>query len=102
LKEKIKNGGITIKEAKKQITDTRVRVGVVISVIKKITTKKGDPMLFVTVEDLEDNMEVIVFPKTLESNGTAFEEGKSVFISGKINNRDETPKIICENIEPIE
>jgi DNA polymerase-3 subunit alpha len=102
LKEKTKNGGITIKEAKRKITDTRVRVGVVISAVKKITTKKGDPMLFVTVEDLEDNMEVIVFPKTLESNGTAFEEGKSVFISGKINNRDETPKIICENIEPIE
>jgi DNA polymerase-3 subunit alpha len=102
LKEKTRNGGITIKEAKRKITDTRVRVGVVISAVKKITTKKGDPMLFVTVEDLEDNMEVIVFPKTLQGNGTAFEEGKSVFISGKINNRDESPKIICENIEPIE
>lgn len=101
LKEKIKNGGITIKKAKKQISDTRVRVGVVISTIKKITTKKGDPMLFLAVEDLEDNIEVIVFPKTLQGNGTIFEEGKAIFISGKISNRDEVPKIICESAEEI-
>ncbi len=102
LKEKVENGGISIEKAKRQISDAPVRVGAVISTIKKIITKAGDPMLFVTIEDVSDNIEVIVFPRMLENNGSLFEEGKAVFIAGKISHRDDTPKIICEKAEIIE
>ena len=83
------------------MSDVRVRVGVSVSHVKKIITKSGEPMYFVRVEDLTDNIEVIVFPKTLKKNGSLFEEGKSLFISGKMSHRDEAPKIICENAEEI-
>jgi DNA polymerase III alpha subunit len=100
--EKITNsGGISIERAKRQMSDARVRVGVSVSHIKKIITKSGEPMYFVRVEDLTDNIEVIVFPKTLKKNGSLFEEGKSLFVSGRISHRDESPKIICENVEEI-
>ena len=100
--EKITNsGGISIEKAKRQMSDVRVRVGVSVSHVKKIITKSGEPMYFVRVEDLTDNIEVIVFPKTLKKNGSLFEEGKSLFISGKMSHRDEAPKIICENAEEI-
>ncbi len=58
-------------------------------------------MYFVRVEDLTDNIEVIVFPRTLKENGGFFEEGKSIFVSGKMSYRDEAPKIICETVEEI-
>ncbi len=101
LKEKIKNGGISIKEAKRQMSDTRVRVGAIVSNVKKIITKSGEPMYFVRIEDLTDNIELIVFPRALKKNGTLFEEGKALFVSGKISHRDEVPKIICEKGEEI-
>ncbi len=101
LREKTENGGITIRKAKKQVSETKVRVGVIVSSVKKITTKSGEPMYFVRVEDLTDNIEVIVFPRTLKKNGGFFEEGKSIFVSGKMSYRDEAPKIICENAEEI-
>ncbi len=101
LKEKTQNGGITIQEAKRQVSDSPVRVGVIVSSVKKIITKSGEPMYFVRVEDLTDNIEVIVFPKTLKKNGSFFEEGKAIFVSGKISYRDEAPKIICERAEEI-
>ncbi len=100
--EKITNsGGISIEKAKRQMSDARVRVGVSVSHVKKIITKSGEPMYFVRVEDLTDNIEVIVFPKMLKKNGSLFEEGKSLFVSGKMSHRDEAPKIICENAEEI-
>ena len=101
LTEKIKNGSIPIREAKKQMSESRVRIGVIVSSVKKIITKSGEPMYFVKVEDLADNTEVIVFPRALKKNGSLFKEGKPLFISGKISHRDEIPKIICESAEEI-
>lgn len=101
LKEKIEKGGVTIKKAKKQMSDSRVRVGAIISNAKKIITKSGDPMYFIKIEDLTDNMEIIIFPKTLKENNFSFEEGKAFFFSGKVSHRDDSPKIICEKIEEV-
>ncbi len=101
LQEKTRDGSISIEKAKRQMSDARVRVGVIVSHVKKIITKAGEPMFFVRVEDLTDNIEVIVFPKTSKKTGPFFEEGRALFISGKISHRDEIPKIICENAENI-
>ncbi len=78
-----------------------IRIGGIISKIKKIITKTGKPMLFMSLEDLSDKIEVVVFPSIMEKKPTLFQENKIVFVSGKISNRDATPKIICEDIEEI-
>ncbi len=101
LQEKINGGGITIEKAKRQASDTKVRIGAIVSNIKKITTKSGEAMLFVRVEDLSDSMEVIMFPRNFQENGSMLEDGKPLFISGKVTHRDEQPKIICEKVEKI-
>jgi len=53
------------------------------------------------VEDLSDKIEVIVFPSAIERNPTVFQENKIVFVSGRVDNRDGIPKLICESIEEI-
>ncbi len=79
----------------------RIKVGGIISGIKKIITKAGKPMLFVKLEDLTDKVEVVVFPGIIERNPTAFQENKIVFISGRVDNRDNIPKIIAEEVEEV-
>lgn len=91
--EEINNGNLA--------TVSRVRIGGVISAIKKILTKKGQPMLFMKVEDLTDKIEVVVFPGVIEDNPVIFQENKIVFVTGRIDKRDNAPKIICEEIEEI-
>ena len=78
-----------------------VRLGGIVSSIKKIITKTGRPMLFMGLEDLTDKIEVVVFPGAIERNPTAFQENKIVFVSGRMDNRDNVPKLICESIEEI-
>ena len=78
------------------------RIAGIIADIKTITTKSNQLMAFVTVEDLTGQMEVIVFPNTLEKYGELIKTELPVWIEGKLSIReDEQPKILVESIRPI-
>ncbi len=47
-----------------------VTAGGIITAAKKIRTKKGDPMMFATLADLEGSVELIIFGQTLEESGS--------------------------------
>jgi DNA polymerase-3 subunit alpha len=79
----------------------KIRIGGIISKIKKIITKTGKPMLFVNIEDLTDKIEVVVFPKVIERKPTAFQENKIVLVSGRVDSKDGMLKLICEDVEEI-
>ncbi len=79
----------------------RIRIGGIISSLKKIVTKNGKPMLFLQVEDLTEKIEVIIFPNLLEKNPLVFQENKVVFIGGKVDTRFGEKKFIAEEIEEI-
>lgn len=81
--------------------EQRIKIGGIISSIKKIITKTGRPMLFVNIEDLNDKIEVVVFPSIMEKNPNMFQENKVVFVSGRVDFKGGAPKIICENVEEI-
>jgi len=79
----------------------RIVIGGVINKIQKIVTKKGDPMLFVSIEDQTDQIEVLVFPRVLEQYSGAFHENAIVAIEGTLNDRDGQMKLICDRAEEI-
>ena len=58
-------------------------------------------MLFLALEDMTDKIEVVVFPTIIERNPSLFQENKVVMISGRMDDRDGVPKVICEEIEEI-
>ena len=92
---------IKISEATGQLKNSRIKVGGIISKIKRILTKNGKPMLFMNIEDLTGKIEVVVFPLMVERKPTLFQENKIILLSGKLDNRDGIPKLICEDIEEI-
>ncbi|HHE76907.1 MAG TPA: DNA polymerase III subunit alpha [Candidatus Parcubacteria bacterium] len=79
----------------------RVLVGGIIDNIKKIITKTGKPMIFLKLEDLTNKIEVVVFPSVMERKSEVIKENNIVFISGRVDHRDNEPKIIADNIEEI-
>jgi len=79
----------------------RVKIGGMISSIKKIFSKKGYPVLFLDLYDFSSKIEVIAFPSVFEKKPEIFQENKIVLISGKIENRDGAPKLICDDIEEV-
>jgi DNA polymerase III subunit alpha len=79
----------------------RVRIGGIVSKIKKIITKTGRPMLFVNIEDSQSRIEVVVFPSIAERTSNIFQENKIVMVSGRTDSKDGVPKIICEEVEEV-
>ncbi|MEK7611764.1 MAG: DNA polymerase III subunit alpha [Patescibacteria group bacterium] len=74
-----------------------IRTAGVITQIKRINTKSGKPMLFVTLEDWNDSLEVIVFPETLNELASVWEENTPILLVGKMSARNGESKMICEN-----
>jgi len=92
---------LALSELKSAFMHQKVRVGGIISTIKKIITKNGQPMLFVKLEDLTSKTEVVVFPGVIEKYPDSFQENKIVFINGKVDHRNNEPKIIAYEIEEV-
>jgi DNA polymerase-3 subunit alpha len=74
------------------------KVGGMISHISKITTKKGEPMAFATIEDLEGSMEVVIFPSLLEKKREAIKEDKVVIFQGRIDVKEDGTKLIAKDV----
>ncbi|MEX0768085.1 MAG: DNA polymerase III subunit alpha, partial [Microthrixaceae bacterium] len=77
----------------------RRTVGGVISALQRKWTKKGDLMAVFTLEDLQGAVEVMVFPRTMTEIGHLLTEDAVVLIGGRVDKRDDTPKLIATDIE---
>ena len=64
--------------------DSEVDVAGMITEVKSITTRKGDPMAVIGLEDLESTVEVVIFPDAYKTAGDLV-EGRVVWIRGKVN-----------------
>ena len=76
-----------------------VKVAGVVQKIQKVITRNGQPMMFITLEDTAGSVEVLVFPKILESTRDFWQEGEMVIVQGKISEKDSAPKILCDNVK---
>jgi DNA polymerase-3 subunit alpha len=65
-----------------------VTVGGMITETKRIRTKKGDPMMFATLDDLETSVEMIVFGKPLLACEEALAPDSIVIIRGRVDHKD--------------
>lgn len=60
-------------------------------------------MAFITIEDLVDNIECVVFPKVYDKYVELLQEGEVVSIVGKLQTSDaDDSKILIDRIIPIE
>ncbi|HAC11539.1 MAG TPA: hypothetical protein DCE65_06735, partial [Clostridiales bacterium] len=69
-------------------------MGGMISAYKKLQTKSGLFMAFVTVEDLYGTVECVCFPKVYDKIKSFLAEDRVVTLSGKIDISDEKPPVI--------
>ena len=90
-----------------EITDipdrARVKVACLISAIRLTMKKKtSEKMAILSIEDGESNMEALVFPEAYSKCGSKIRQNEAYVITGTVNKRDEKPKIIVEDLHPLE
>ncbi|MBF8257666.1 MAG: DNA polymerase III, alpha subunit [Actinobacteria bacterium] len=75
-----------------------VKLGGVISDLKKKTTKKGDTMAILRLEDLEGIVEVLVFPEAYRASLDALSSEEPIFLIGRVESDETSTKVIAEEI----
>jgi len=66
--------------------------------MRVITTRKGDPMAIVTIEDVSNSLEVVVFPRTWQSYKEILETDRVYVVKGKAELRGNDMQIIADDI----
>ncbi len=79
-----------------------VRVGGLIRTCKKHKSKRGDPMAFLTVEDILESVEVVVFPDTYSRCEEILASTSPVIIQGTVQKDERGPKIIADAIHSLQ
>ena len=90
----------TAKKTYTSLTDQMpVEMGGMISSFKKLKTKSGSLMAFITVEDLYGSIECVCFPKIYDRIRNFLENDRVVTVAGKISLDDEKlPAIIVDRM----
>ncbi|MBI4844631.1 MAG: DNA polymerase III subunit alpha [Nitrospirae bacterium] len=73
----------------------------IIQNIKKITTKKGDIMAALTIEDMSGTIEAILFPETYGRCAEILSQEDPIIIAGYIDRSDKGDKVIVKDIASI-
>ncbi|MBL7156669.1 MAG: DNA polymerase III subunit alpha [Candidatus Omnitrophica bacterium] len=80
-----------------------MRLGGIISKAKITTTRRTqEKMAIVNLEDLTGTVETLVFPRTFQKFSNLVRVDSMVFITGKLSLRDEEPKLLADEIIPLE
>jgi DNA polymerase-3 subunit alpha len=83
-----------------------VSIGGAITDVREITTRNGQKMAFVKIEDRFDEIEAVLFPNSYQQTAGLWERDRVVLVRGKINARDKNGnggevKIMVESAKEI-
>jgi DNA polymerase-3 subunit alpha len=80
-----------------------VTAGGIITQCKRIKTKKGDYMMFATLDDLEASVEIIVFGNALEQYAGHLDVDQVVLVRGRVDHKDrDKTSIVVNSVEPFQ
>ncbi len=80
----------SVQSLQEKADDDRCTVGGIVTHMRRVPTKKGDPMAFITVEDLTGQIEVVIFPKVYaELNKDLIAPDRLVLVRGRVSWRED-------------
>jgi DNA polymerase-3 subunit alpha len=77
---------------------TEVTVGGMVSGVNRRYTRRGEPMIFFELEDLEGAVEVILFPKTVAEVGPLAREDALLVVGGRLDHRGDDIKLVASEL----
>ena len=78
--------------------EEKVRVAGLVTAVRPYMTKTNKPMGFVTIEDIQGNIELVLFPRTWEKTREQLTVGQIVIVEGKVDTGSTPPKILVDTV----
>ncbi|HXV56709.1 MAG TPA: DNA polymerase III subunit alpha [Gaiellaceae bacterium] len=79
-----------------------VTVGGIVSAVKQLTTKKGDPMVFLRLDDLSGSLETVVFNSVYTAARELLAADSVLVVKGRVDHKEGETKLIALEIAPFE
>jgi len=76
----------------------KVKVAGIVTRVRPHLTKTGKNMGFVTLEDVQGNIELVVFPRTWDKFWEVFEVDSVVLVDGKVDAQSGDPKVLVDSV----
>jgi len=70
--------------------------------LKETSTKSGNRMAFVTLEDTEGTIEVTIFPEPFKAAADHLRSREALWIRGRIDDGDKGRGVLAEDVRPLE
>ncbi|HET6690742.1 MAG TPA: DNA polymerase III subunit alpha [Miltoncostaeaceae bacterium] len=78
-----------------------VTVGGIIGAVKNITTRRGEPMMFIRLDDLQGAVEVVVVPAVMTECREHLVADRMVLITGRVDQKGEgETKLVAQIVKP--
>ena len=102
-KHKLENRETNIKKLKETAKEREpVVIGGIIEEIRAVMTKKGEKMIFLKIADLEDSIEAVAFPQTLEEFKELLISENCIVVRGTFSIRNGEKSILIEKVKLME
>ena len=89
----------TISELNNKADGSAGRVGGLVKTMKRHKSKKGDPMAFITLEDVTGEVEVVVFPSVYGQCSHLLTSDEPIVIQGQVQKEEEgNAKILADEV----
>jgi DNA polymerase-3 subunit alpha len=85
--------GLWDKEDRSQAT-----IAGVVGTVNRRYTRKGEPMVYFSVEDLKGSVEAVAFPRTVAEFGPMIREDAIVVLKGRVDHRGDDVKFMVQNV----
>ncbi|HVS29748.1 MAG TPA: DNA polymerase III subunit alpha, partial [Solirubrobacteraceae bacterium] len=80
-----------------------VRVGGIVSETKRIRTRKGDPMMFATLDDLSATVEMLIFGSALQTVEAHLAVDRVILVRGRVDHKDkDKTALVVQEVGPFE
>jgi DNA polymerase III subunit alpha len=80
-----------------------VTVGGIVGAIKQLTTKKGDPMVFMRLDDVTGGAEVVVFNSVYEAARDLIAPDRVLIVKGRVDHKQEgETKLLASEVSAFE
>ncbi len=78
---------------------SKATIAGVVGALNRRYTRKGDPMVYFSVEGLQGSVEAVAFPRTVAEYGPMIREDAIVVLRGRVDHRGDDVKFIVQGIE---
>ena len=79
-----------------------VTIGGIVGAVKQLTTKKGEPMVFLRLDDLAGSLETVVFNSVYTAARELLVADRILVVKGRVDHKEGETKLIAMEIAPFE